>query len=82
MSRARIIATLGPASSDESTIEQMIEAGVNVFRLNYSHGSPDEKTELYRRTSGVLRTRGVRSASSQMPPDRRYGSGPSTGRGS
>ena len=49
MSRARIIATLGPASSDESTIEQMIEAGVNVFRLNYSHGSPDEKTELYRR---------------------------------
>ena len=33
-----IIATLGPASSDADTIGQLIDAGVNVFRLNFSHG--------------------------------------------
>ena len=34
----KIIATLGPASSDENTIRAMIRAGVSGFRLNFSHG--------------------------------------------
>lgn len=34
----KIIATLGPASSDGKTIGQLIEAGVRVFRINFSHG--------------------------------------------
>jgi pyruvate kinase len=37
--RTKIIATLGPASSDPDTIERLIRAGVNVFRLNFSHGN-------------------------------------------
>ncbi len=37
--RARIVATLGPASSDRDTISQLFHAGVDVFRLNFSHGS-------------------------------------------
>ena len=37
--RARIVATLGPASSDEAAIRALFEAGVDVFRLNFSHGS-------------------------------------------
>ncbi len=37
--RTKIIATLGPASSNEQTLEQMLIAGVNVIRLNFSHGS-------------------------------------------
>ena len=34
----KIVATLGPASSDPDTLEKMIRAGVNVVRLNFSHG--------------------------------------------
>ncbi len=36
--RAKIVATLGPTSSDLQTIENLIKAGVNVFRINFSHG--------------------------------------------
>ena len=40
--RTKIIATLGPASSDANTISQLISAGANVFRINFSHGTADE----------------------------------------
>ena len=39
---ARILATLGPASRDIDTIRKLVEAGVNAFRLNFSHGSADD----------------------------------------
>jgi pyruvate kinase len=42
--RTKIVATLGPASNDEKTIRELIKAGVNVFRLNFSHGSAEEHT--------------------------------------
>ncbi|MCC6179745.1 MAG: pyruvate kinase [Chloroflexi bacterium] len=37
--RARIVATLGPATDDASTLEALLAAGVNVVRLNFSHGT-------------------------------------------
>jgi pyruvate kinase len=40
--RTKILATLGPGSSDDHSIRELIKAGVNVFRLNFSHGSAEE----------------------------------------
>ena len=40
----KIVATLGPASSDPQTLEDMIRAGVDVVRLNFSHGSAQDHT--------------------------------------
>jgi pyruvate kinase len=38
----KIVATLGPASSDPATLERMIRAGVDVVRLNFSHGTSED----------------------------------------
>ena len=43
--KTKIIATLGPASSDRDTIKQMMIAGVNVFRINFSHAEFDAAKE-------------------------------------
>ncbi len=40
--KTKIIATLGPASSDTKTIRKMMLSGLDVVRLNFSHGSSDE----------------------------------------
>ncbi len=42
---AKIVATLGPASSDVATIEALFTAGVDVFRLNFSHGAHEVHAE-------------------------------------
>lgn len=41
--RAKILATIGPATNSYELIEQMVESGVNGFRLNCSHGSNEER---------------------------------------
>ena len=43
MRRTKIVATLGPGSSSSDTILEMIQAGVDVFRLNFSHGTHEEQ---------------------------------------
>src|SRR6478752_3467740 len=44
----KIVATLGPASSDPAVLERMIRAGVNVVRLNFSHGTAQTHIDLAR----------------------------------
>lgn len=39
--KTKIVATIGPATSDQETIEKLIMAGASMFRLNTSHGSKD-----------------------------------------
>ena len=38
----KIVATLGPASSDPATLTRLVEAGVDVVRLTFSHGKADD----------------------------------------
>ncbi len=42
LKRTKIVATLGPASSNDQTLSALVEAGVDVVRLNFSHGDPQD----------------------------------------
>ncbi len=61
--RTKIVATLGPASSDPQVLERMILAGVDVFRLNFSHGSEADhvaRAEMVRGVAaGINKTVGI-----------------------
>jgi pyruvate kinase len=49
MRRTKIVATIGPASREPQTLLRMVQAGMDVARLNYSHGTLDEHAETVRR---------------------------------
>ncbi|HUK34491.1 MAG TPA: pyruvate kinase [Vicinamibacterales bacterium] len=49
MRRTRIIATVGPASDNDHTIDALIDSGVDVFRLNFSHGTHESQTATFHR---------------------------------
>jgi pyruvate kinase len=49
MRRTKIVATIGPASRDPEILVQMIDAGMDVARLNFSHGSAEEHAETAQR---------------------------------
>lgn len=55
----KIVSTLGPASSSKETLRKLIDAGVDIFRLNFSHGSHDEKRELINRIREVSEYTGI-----------------------
>ena len=45
-SRTKVVATIGPASSSPKVLRQLIDVGVNVFRLNFSHGTHEEHSAV------------------------------------
>jgi len=55
---AKIVATLGPASASEDIIRSLFLAGVDVFRLNFSHGSHDAHPERLQQIRNVERSVG------------------------
>ena len=57
MRKTKVICTIGPASENEETLTKMMEAGMNVARLNFSHGSHEEhqaKIDLIKRVREKL----------------------------
>ncbi len=53
MRKTKIVATIGPASKDPAIMEQMLMAGMDVARLNYSHGTFDEHAEEIKTIRGL-----------------------------
>jgi len=53
----KIVATVGPASESEEQITALMEAGADVFRLNFSHGSHANKAEVIRRIRSLSKKR-------------------------
>lgn len=49
----KIVSTLGPASDSKDMLRKLIDAGVDVFRLNFSHGTHDQKRELVKKIREV-----------------------------
>ena len=47
MQRVKIVGTLGPSSSAAPIVSQLIESGLDVARLNFSHGSHDQHREVF-----------------------------------
>ncbi len=58
----KIVATLGPASSDPVILEKMIRAGVNVVRLNFSHGKAQDHVDRAKLVREVAQRAGVEVA--------------------
>ena len=57
--KAKIVATLGPASSSPAVLEQLVDAGLNVARLNFSHGTHEQHAEVIAAIRSTATRKGV-----------------------
>ena len=55
---AKIIATLGPSSNNRDTILELFDAGIDVFRLNFSHGAHEDHAKTHAIIRDVEEERG------------------------
>ena len=54
--KTKIVATIGPVSRNKATLEKLVKAGLNVARLNFSHGSYEDHSESIRAIRSISRT--------------------------
>ncbi len=59
MRKTKIVCTIGPASRSEAVLAKLMDAGMNVARLNFSHGSHQEHGETIARIRAVAREKGL-----------------------
>ena len=59
MPRTKIVCTIGPASSSPELLEQLIKAGMNVARLNFSHGTRSEHGRVILHIRKIARRLGL-----------------------
>lgn len=57
--KTRIVATIGPSSSDKSTLTEMAKAGMSVARLNFSHGDYNHHREVIKHIREVSQEQGI-----------------------
>ncbi|MEQ9218790.1 MAG: pyruvate kinase [Cyclobacteriaceae bacterium] len=60
--KSKIVATIGPASNNKETLTRLIEAGANVLRLNFSHGSHKVHKEVIDMVREIIDEKGVQVA--------------------
>src|SRR5215831_14092413 len=60
--KTKIVATIGPASESPDVLARLIRAGLDVARLNFSHGSPAKHAEVIQRIRNAARETGRRVA--------------------
>ena len=60
--KTKIVATIGPASESPEMLARLIRAGLNVARLNFSHGNPSKHADVIRRIRDAARESGRRVA--------------------
>jgi pyruvate kinase len=75
----KIVATIGPASRDPEVLRQMVEAGMDVARLNFAHGSPDQHAETVERIRSAAADAGREVAVLQDVPGPKLRLGPIPG---
>src|ERR1700712_4490232 len=75
MARAKIVCTLGPSSASPERIGELIDAGMNVARLNFSHGSHEDHARMLAvvRSEAAKRGRAVAALLDLQGPKIRVG---------
>ena len=75
----KIVATIGPASREPDVLGRMVEAGMDVARLNFAHGSPDQHAETVERIRAAASAAGREVAVLQDVPGPKLRLGPIAG---